>query len=144
MIIKELNQFIRSCVRFQLVNSYFNEAHNMLHTIEPDTSISRLLGTRGHPRPVYILKDYNMPGMYDSIWDRSSQWTEANYTIPGCTMGFWKKICSFWSSKTIFVMYADGPVAVIFKETFQETLLIPIHAVERGNQKVVINEGFHL
>ena len=31
----------------------------------------------------------------------------------------------------------------MIKKTFQETLLIPIHAVTRGNLKAIRNEGFH-
>ena len=31
----------------------------------------------------------------------------------------------------------------ILKKTFQETLLIAVHAVARGNHKAIINEGFH-
>ena len=31
----------------------------------------------------------------------------------------------------------------MFKKTFQETLLIPTHAVARGGHKAVINKGFH-
>ena len=40
-------------------------------------------------------------------------------------------------------MDADGLFSGIFKKTFQETLLIPVHAVERGNHKAIRNEGFH-
>ena len=31
----------------------------------------------------------------------------------------------------------------MFKKTFQETLLISVHMVARGNHKAIINEGFH-
>ena len=31
----------------------------------------------------------------------------------------------------------------MLKNTFQENLLIPVHSVARGNQKAIINEGFH-
>ena len=30
----------------------------------------------------------------------------------------------------------------MFKKTFQETLLIPVHSVARGNHKAIINKGF--
>ena len=31
----------------------------------------------------------------------------------------------------------------MFKNNFQETLLIPVHAIARGNNKAIRNEGFH-
>ena len=31
----------------------------------------------------------------------------------------------------------------MFKITFQETLLVSLHAVVRINHRVIINEGFH-
>ena len=31
----------------------------------------------------------------------------------------------------------------MFKKNFQETLLIPVHAVTRVNHKKIINEGFN-
>ena len=31
----------------------------------------------------------------------------------------------------------------MFKKTFQNTLLILVHAFARGNHKEIINEGFH-
>ena len=41
------------------------------------------------------------------------------------------------------VLDADGLFAVMFKNTFQDILLVPGHSVARGNHKAVINEGFH-
>ena len=38
---------------------------------------------------------------------------------------------------------ADGFFSGMFKNNFQETLLVPEHAVTRGNHKAIINEGFH-
>ena len=43
----------------------------------------------------------------------------------------------------MIVVDADGIFAVIFKKTFQDTLIIPVHEVSRGNHKAVINERFH-
>ena len=40
-------------------------------------------------------------------------------------------------------MDADGIFSGVFKKTFQETLIIPVHVVSRGNHKAIINEGFH-
>ena len=39
-------------------------------------------------------------------------------------------------------MDADVISAGIFRNAFQETLLILVHAVSRGNHKAIINEGF--
>ena len=58
-------------------------------------------------------------------------------------MGFWKLLCSIWRSKMI-VVDLDGLLAVMFKNIFQDTLLIPVHAVTRRNHKAIINEGFHM
>ena len=38
---------------------------------------------------------------------------------------------------------ADGRFTGMSKETFQETLIIAVHAVARGNHKENINEGFN-
>ena len=32
----------------------------------------------------------------------------------------------------------------IYNKTFQETLLIPVHIVARGNHEAIRNEGFHM
>ena len=40
-------------------------------------------------------------------------------------------------------MDADVFFAGMSEKTFQETLIIPVHAVARVNHKVIINEGFH-
>ena len=42
----------------------------------------------------------------------------------------------------MIVVDADGVFAGIFKKTFEETLLTPVHAVARGNHKAIRNEGF--
>ena len=44
----------------------------------------------------------------------------------------------------IIVVDADGIFSGMLKKTFQETLLIPLHLVSRGNNKEIINEGFHM
>ena len=43
----------------------------------------------------------------------------------------------------MIVVDADGLFSGMFKKTFQENLLIPVHAVTRVNHKAIINEGFH-
>ena len=43
----------------------------------------------------------------------------------------------------MIVVDADGLFSGMFKKTFQETLLIPVHSFSRGNHKAIINVGFH-
>ena len=57
-------------------------------------------------------------------------------------MGFWKLLCSVWASKYVF-LDADGLFSGMFKKNFQQTLIIPVHTVARGNHKTIRNEGFH-
>ena len=42
----------------------------------------------------------------------------------------------------MIVVDVDGLFSGMFKNNFQETLLIPAHALTRGNHKAIINEGF--
>ena len=55
---------------------------------------------------------------------------------------FGKKCVPFGLPK-INVVDADGLFSGIFRKTFQETLLIPLHAVSRGKHNAIRNEGFH-
>ena len=41
------------------------------------------------------------------------------------------------------VVDADELFIGVFRKTFEETLLMRVHAVGRGNQNSIINEGFH-
>ena len=41
-------------------------------------------------------------------------------------------------------MDADDFFSGMSKKTFQETLLIPVHAVARGDHKAITNESFHM
>ena len=43
----------------------------------------------------------------------------------------------------MIVVDADGLFSGMFKKTFQDTLLIPVHAVARRNHKEIIKNGFH-
>ena len=43
----------------------------------------------------------------------------------------------------MIVVDEDGLFPGMFNETFQDTLITPVHAVARGNHKAIINEGFH-
>ena len=52
----------------------------------------------------------------------AARWDFGNFFVP------------FGLPKMI-VVDADGLFSGIFKKTFQETLLIPLHAVTRGNHK---------
>ena len=42
----------------------------------------------------------------------------------------------------MFVVYSDELFSRISKKNFKETFLIPVHAITRGNHKVIVNEGF--
>ena len=42
----------------------------------------------------------------------------------------------------MIVVDEDVLFAGMFKKQFQETLLIPVHVVARGNHKAIRNEGF--
>ena len=57
-------------------------------------------------------------------------------------MDFGKLFVPFGLPKMI-VADADGLFPGMSKKTFQETLLITLHAVARINHKEIINEGFH-
>ena len=43
----------------------------------------------------------------------------------------------------MIVVDADGMFSEMFKKTFQETLLLPVHVVARGNHRAIRNEVFH-
>ena len=43
----------------------------------------------------------------------------------------------------IIVVDADELFAGMCKKHFQDTLVIPVHVVARGNRKAIGNEGFH-
>ena len=43
----------------------------------------------------------------------------------------------------MIVMDADGLFSGMLKKKFQDTLLIPVHAVAKGNRKSIRNKGFH-
>ena len=58
--------------------------------------------------------------------DQSIRWNFGNFFV---TFGLPK----------IIVVDADGIFAGMFKKTFQDTLLIPVHAVARRNQKSIRN-----
>ena len=77
-----------------------------------------------------------MPGLYESIWARSSHWAEGNYTRPGRTMVFGKLFVPFGIPKMI-VVDADGIFVGMFRKYLQETLLIPVHEVAGDNQNSI-------
>ena len=68
--------------------------------------------------------------MSKSPSDQAAQWDFGNFFVP---VGLPKLI----------VGDADGIFSGMFKKTFQETLLIPLQAVARGNHKSIRNEGFN-
>ena len=68
-------------------------------------------------------------GMKEITSDQAARWDFGNFFV------------SFGLPKMI-VVDADGLFSGSFKKTFQETSLIPLHAVARDNHKEIINEGF--
>ena len=146
MVDKEVAQFIRACSHCQLVNSCSHETQHLLHTIDSDTLFD------------VVLLDFWEPG---DITDRGGSCK--TLTCLDCMTGFeigaaigLKKITSDQSARwdfrsfyipfgipKIIVVDTDGLFSGMFKMTFQETLIIPVHAAERGNHKEIINERFH-
>ena len=61
---------------------------------------------------------------------QAARWDFGNFFVP-------------FGIPKIIVVDADGIFDGMFKKTFQETLIIPVHAVARGNQKGTRNEGFN-
>ena len=59
-----------------------------------------------------------------------ARWDFGNFFVP---FGFSKMI----------VVDADGLFSGMFKNTFQEKFIIPVHEVARGNHKAITNEKFH-
>ena len=83
-----------------------------------------------------------MPGLYYSVWDSSIQWTEGNYIRPALMMVFSKLHCSVLASKNV-CCGCSWDFSIMFKKNFQETIMVPVHAVPRGNHKAIRNEDFH-
>ena len=77
-----------------------------------------------------VLRIVTASGLKEIISDQVIRWSFGKFFFP------------FGISKIICVDAYDF-FSGIFKKIFQETLLIPIHVVERGNHKKIINEGFH-
>ena len=63
--------------------------------------------------------------------DQTARWACGNLFVP-------------FGIPKIIVVGTDGFFYGIFKKTFQETLIIPVHEVARGNHKEIINEGFNM
>ena len=99
------------------------------------------MGNRGHLILGWISQDSNMLLSYDRIWDSISQWTKVHCIRSGCRIGFWNLFDPFGLPKMICVD-ADELFSIIFNDTYQETLMILVHAVTRGNNKSIINKGF--
>ena len=82
-----------------------------------------------------------MSGLYDRIWSRSIHWDEVNYIRPVQTLGFWKLPCSVLDSKNDCCGCGWG-FSGMFRNNFQEILLILVYVFSRVNHKATINEGF--
>ena len=68
-------------------------------------------------------------GLKEIISDQVAHWSFGNVFVPS---GITK----------IIVVDTDGGFPGLFKKTFQDNLLIPVHAVARGNHKEIRNEVF--
>ena len=118
----------------------------MLHTIESDTPFDVVFLDFWEPGDITDLDgslniltclDFmtifglgSAIGMKEITSDQAALWDFGNFFVP------------FRIPKMI-VVDANGIFSGILKKTFQETLLTPVHTVVRGNQKAIINEGFH-
>ena len=118
----------------------------MLHTIEPDILFDVVfldfwepgyIPDRGGSHKIIPCLDCIVGfgvgasiGMKEITIGQAARWNFGKFFAP------------FGLPKMI-VVDAYGLFAGVFKKTFQDTLLIPLHAVARGNQKEIINEGFH-
>ena len=107
MVNKEVAQLIRACAHFQMENSCSHESYQMLHTIDSyKPRVVVFLYFRepwGHPRSVWISQDTHMPGLYNRIWARSSQWIKINYIRPGRMIVFGSFFVPFGLPKIIIV-----------------------------------------
>ena len=146
MVNKELAQFIRACVHCQLVNSCSHKSQKMLRTIESDTpfdvvflnfwEIGDIPDRYGYLKILICLDSMTVfglgaaSGLKQITSDQPARWAFGNFFVP---FGFPEMI----------VVDADGLFAGMSKRMFQETLLIPVHAVSRGNHKAIRNKGFH-
>ena len=118
----------------------------MIHEIESDTpfdveciyfwetgDITYLYGSRKILTCLYFMAGFGIGSateMKKITPDQEERWYFGSLLVP---FGLQKMI----------VVDTDGLFTGTFKKTFQETLLISVHAVERGNHKAIRNEGFH-
>ena len=100
MVNEEADPFIRACANFQLVNSFYRESQQLLHTIELDAPFDVVFiyfwkqgDFQDRDYSCKILTLLGCITLYNRIWDSDSHWTEGMYIIIGHTMGFWKLIC---------------------------------------------------
>ena len=146
MVNKEVAQFIRACAYFQLVNLFSHEAQQSLQTIDSDTPFYVVFLDFWEPGDIPDQDGYRNilscldfitafgleadTGMKEVTSEQAARWDFGDLFVP------------FGIPKMI-VVDADGLFPGMFNNTFQDTLLIPVHAVARGNHKEIINEGFH-
>ena len=136
MVNKDLDQFIRACSHFQLVHLFSHKVKQLLQTIGSDTPFGVVFldfwGPGGIPDRYGSRKILTCLGcmtgsglraateLKEITSDQAARWDFGNFFVP------------FGIPKMI-VVDADGLFAEMFKKIFQETLLIPLHAVTRGN-----------
>ena len=142
----EVDQFIRVCAHFQLVNSCSHESQHLLQTIEsdnpfdvvfidfwepgetPDRDLSRKKLTR-----LDCMTEFGLgaaTGLKEITSDQAARWDFGKFFVP-------------FGLPRMIIVDADGLFSGMSNKTFQYTLLIPVHAVTRCKHKAIINEGFH-
>ena len=65
-------------------------------------------------------------GIKEITSDQAARWSFGNFFVP-------------FGIPKIIVVDSDGLFPGMFKQNFQEILLIPVHSVERGGHKAIIN-----
>ena len=128
-------QLIKACSHCQLVNSCSREAQQLLQTIDSDTPFDVVFLDSWEPgdipdqygyRKILSCQDFMTgfgivadTGMKETTSDQAVLWAFGNFFV------------SFGIPKMI-VVDEDRIFPGMSRNNFQETLLIPVHAVARG------------
>ena len=117
----------------------------MIHTIYSDTPFDVVFIYIGEPGD--IIYQYGYPNILTSLdymtvfeivtsiglkeitSDQVARWYFGNFFVP-------------FGIPKLIVLDADGFFSVMFNNTIQEVLLIPVHVVARGDHAAFRNEGF--
>ena len=112
----------------------------LLYSISCDIPV--LMVTRGYPIAGWILQDYVMIGLYGSVWILNIQYTEVNHIRKVIKVVLRKLLCYIWTSTNNCYGFKWN-FSGMLKNNFQDTLLILVHSVTRGDNKEIINKYFH-